>query len=349
MNSIYTIFIVVIIITAIGVWIFFNYRPKKQKKTDSLYTDALNAMLRADKRKAISILKDIVKRDSEHVDAYLQLGSILRDEDPHRALKIHQMLTVRPNLEHNQKIEIYKSLAMDYEAIGDLKRSKKEAEQILLIDKQNQWALSFLLDVGEKLKDWDYAEDKAKKLQKITGIHKDEDLAKYLVFKSEEKIKKNEIEAAELLLNEAIKKAPEFGLPYKYLGEIKMTNRDLVKAIDYWEKFISLSPEDSYKVFDNMESALFDIGRYSEVENFYRRVLEKDSKNIPGTLRLANVLNEKGEGQAAIKLIQGIINNGSNEISILLMKLKLSLSIQTPNELGHQIDLILNKLENVNE
>ena len=61
------------------------------------------------------------------------------------------------------------------------------------------------------------------------------------------------------------------------------------------------------------------------------------------------MLNEKGEDQSAIKLIDGLINNGSNKISILLMKLKLSLSIQTPNELGHQIDVILNQLENIDE
>ena len=349
MNSIYTIIAVVVIITAVGTWLFFNYKPKKQKKTDSLYTDALNAMLRADKSKAISLLKDIVKKDSDHVDAYLQLGSILRNDDPQRALKIHQMLTVRPNLEKNIKIEIYKSLAMDYETIGNLKMSKREAEQILLIDKQNLWALTFLLNLGEKIKDWDYAEDKAKRLQKITGDYNNQELVKYLVFRSEEKIKENEFEAAESLLNSAIKQAPEYGLPYKYLGEIKMVNRDLVKAIEYWEKFINLSPEDSHKVFDNLESALFDLGRYSEVEKFYRKVLAKDSMNVAGTLRLANVLNEKGEDQAAIKLIDGIINNGTAKISILLMKLKLSLSIQTPSELGHHIDDILSQLENIDE
>ena len=340
------IFTVVLALTAVGIWIFFRYKPKKQKKTDSLYTDALNAMLRADKNKAITLLTDIVKQDSDHVDAYLQLGSILREDDPQRALKIHQMLTVRPNLNQNIQIEIYKSLAMDYETIGDLKRSKREAEQIFTIDKNNQWALSFLLNLGEKIKDWDYAEDKANKLQKITGNYNDKELAKYLVFKSEEKINKNEFEAAESLLNNAIKKVPEFGFPYKYLGEIRMANRDLVKAVEYWEKFVNLSPEDSHKIFDNMESALFDLGRYSEVENFYKKVLDRDPVNVAGILRLANVLNEKGEDQAAIKLIDNIINNGSDTISILLMKLKLSLLVQTPSELGHQIDDILTKLDN---
>ena len=59
------------------------------------------------------------------------------------------MLTVRPNLEKNIQIEIYKSLAMDYETIGNLIRSKREAEQILIIDKENQWALSFLLKLDK--------------------------------------------------------------------------------------------------------------------------------------------------------------------------------------------------------
>ena len=349
MNQLYTIILVVIAITGISVWIYFKFKPIQQKKTDSLYNDALNAMLSADKHKAISLLKDIVKQDSEHIDAYLQLGSILRAEDPQRALKIHQMLTVRPNLEQNIKIEIHKALSMDYEAIGDLQRSKKEAEQILIIDKQNQWALTFLLNIGEKTKDWDYAEDIAKRLQKVSGKYNDGDLTKYLVFKSKEKIENSEFEYAESLLNKAIKQAPDYGLPYKYLGDIRMEKRDLVKAIDLWEKFISLSPGESQKVFDNMESALFDLGRYSEVENFYRKVLKKDSMNVAGTLKLANVLNEKGEDQAAIKLIDSIINNGSDKISILLMKLKLSLLIQTPAELEHQIDEILIKLEDFDE
>ena len=348
MNLIYSILPVAVILTVIGIWIFFNYKPKKQKKTDSFYTDALNAMLRADKSTAIQLLKSIVKKDSEHIDAYLQLGNMLRDDEPQRALKIHQMLTVRPNLNHNFKIEIYKALAMDFEAIGDLKKSKSEAEQILIIDKKNQWALSFLLNIGEKIKDWDYAEDIAKRLQKITGNHDNQELAKYLVFKSKEKINNNDYEGAEVLLNNAIKQAPEFGLPYKYLGEIKIVNRDLVKAIECWERFIELTPQDSQQVFDNMESALFDLGRYSEVENFYRKVIQSDPKNVASILKLANVLNEKGEDEAAIKLIENLIENGNAEISILLMKLKLSLSIQTPAELGHQIDQILSKLENIN-
>ena len=66
-------------------------------------------MLRTDNRKAIKLLRDVVKQDSDHIAAYLQLGNLLREEDPQRAIKIHQMLTVRPNLSKTIKIEIYKA------------------------------------------------------------------------------------------------------------------------------------------------------------------------------------------------------------------------------------------------
>ena len=49
-------------------------------------------------------------------------------------------------------------------------------------------------------------------------------------------------------------------MPYKYLGDIKYLNRDLVKAIEYWEKYMELSPNDeSHLVFDSIETALFDL------------------------------------------------------------------------------------------
>ena len=97
-------------------------------------------------------------------------------------------------------------------------------------------------------------------------------------------------------------------------------------------------------VFNEIESALFDLGRYSEVENFYRRVLDKNKNNLEAVIKLANVLDEKGEHQAALTLVEGSIQPENVDIAVLVMKLKLSLSISTPVELGHQIDEILGHL-----
>ena len=97
-----------------GGFIFYYYRPKKQARTESVYTHALNAMVRGDSRTALNNLRHVVKQDTNHIDAYLQMGDILREEgNAQAAIKIHQSLTVRPNLDNDVKIDIHRSLALD--------------------------------------------------------------------------------------------------------------------------------------------------------------------------------------------------------------------------------------------
>ena len=311
--------------------------------------EALNAMLLSDKRKAINLLSTLVKNDSEHVSAYLQLGNLLRDEDPDKAIKIHQMLTVRQNLDKETKIEIFKSLSLDYKKINQLPKSKIEAEKIFDLDKNNLWANEFLLSLAEKTEDWDYAEKKARDLKKIKSFEGEVNLSNYTLQKGVRYFEENNASEAEKLFRKAINESPEFAMPYKYLGDIKSSNRDLIKAIEYWEKFMELSHNESHLVFDSIETALFDLGRYSEVEKFYRKVLENNSKDLNAGLRLANVLNEKGENKAAIDLIDSFILEENPSVLVMLMKLKLSLSSKTPAELGHFIDEILKVIKSSNE
>ncbi len=349
MDSIYIV-ILVAVTFIIAILTYYQFKkPSIKKRTDTIYIDALNAMLLSDKRKAINLLSVLVKNDSEHVSAYLQLGNLLRHEDTDRAIKIHQMLTVRQKLDKETKIEIFKSLALDYKKIKDLQKSKFEAEKILELHKTNLWANEFLLSLAEETEDWDYAEKKATELEKIKSFKGEINLSKYTLQKGLLHLENNNFLEAEKLFRKAISESPEFAMPFKYLGDIKYENRDLVKAVELWEKYMELSPNDSHLVFDSIETALFDLGRYSEVEKFYRKVLNNNSKDLNAGLRLANVLNEKGENKAAIDLIDSFINEENPSILVMLMKLKLSLSTKTPAELGYFIDKILKILKTSNE
>ena len=69
-----------------------------------------------------------------------------------------------------------------------------------------------------------------------------------------------------------------------------------------------------------------------------------DPSNFEAVIRLANVLEEKGEDGAALSLVEDAIDPSSTDVRSDIMKLKLSLSTSTPVELAHQIDMILEKL-----
>jgi len=338
------IFLVASAVILAAVFIYY-FRPKKQQRTESIYTHALNAMVRGDTRTALSHLRNVVKQDTNHINAYLQMGDILRGEDnAQAAIKIHQSLTVRPNLSNEIKRDIHKSLALDFKQLGHITKAMGEAEMVLKLDRKNLWANEFLLKIFEQQREWDKAMQTTKAIQKLKQSRDPSQIARFLVYQGMEKLEKGQLKEAESQFQKAVKTSPEFGLPYLRLGDVFAENRDLVKAIENWEKFALLNPEEGRLVYSKIESALFDLGRFSEVEKFYERILEKDPSNLNALTKLANVLEEKGEHNNALNLVEDALSKNGSSVHARLMKLKLSLHVSKPHELSNQIDEVIQLL-----
>lgn len=338
------LFLIGIVIAALviaGIAFYLN-QPKKKPRTESLYTDALNAIVRGDTHTAMDHLRDVVKQDTEHVDAYLQLGDLLREDGhPEQAIKIHQALTVRPSLPDSLRVEIHKSLALDYSRNGQVKKAKQEGERVLKIDRKNAWVIEFLLDIAERERDWEQAAAMAKLSQRLNHSKDVNRLAEFQVFQGMDKLAHGDRAGAKASFDNAIRLAPNFGLPYLRKGDLLAEERNIVKAVEAWEQFTVLSPEQSRRVFSKIETALFDLGRFSEVEKFYLRVLDRDSSNIDALAKLANVYEEKGEHRKALEFVNDMLRKNTDSTHVRLMKLKLSLNTSRPHELAHQIDELM--------
>ncbi len=342
--------IIILILVIIGGLTFFYIQPKQQAKTESIYTDALNAMVRGDKRTALKHLRDVVKQDTNHVDAYLQMGDILREEgNALAAIKIHQSLTVRPNLKNDVKIHIHRSLALDYNQISQLAKARREVELLLKLDKKNLWANEFLLALFEKQQDWDKATQISKIIQKVKQLQDPTQIARFLVLKGMDKHEKGKVDEAIKTFDIAAKTDPNYEKTYLCLGDIYLVKRDLVKAIDNWEKYALLNPENGKMIYSKIEAALFDLGNFSEVEKFYERIVDKDPSNLSALTKLANVLEEKGEHNSALLLVEDALSKNQTSIHAHLMKLKLSVQVSKPNELSNHIDKIIQLLTSNNE
>ena len=304
------------------------------------YTEALNMLVRGDSQNAIRLLRDVVKQDTNHLDAYLQLGDILRDEgNSQNAIKIHQSLTVRPGLDDKLQIQIHQSLAKDYLSLNEISLAKKEAEMILNIDKKEFWATEFLLDLAEKSHDWAQAAHLIKTLDSNNSdITR---LARFKVYEGMGKFENDDRKGAEQCFNKAIEIAPNFGLPHLYLGNLFSENRNLVKALEHWEQYALLDLKNGSSIYSKIESALFDLGRFSEVEKFYQRALKNNPRNLDALAKIANVLEEKGERQKALDLVEDALTQHEDSIKLRLMKLKLSIQYASPPQLSQQIDKMI--------
>ncbi len=318
------------------------YRPQKPRKFESIYTDALNAIVHGDTKTALRLLSEVVKQDTNHINAYLQMGEILRAEgNPHQAVKIHQSLTVRPNLDNQLQIDIHRSLALDYQQVNNFAKSKNEAMIILKIDKKNIWALEFLLNLAEQDRDWVEAASLAKDIQKLTQRKDPSSLAKFQMLEGLDQLEKNDRDRAKKCFKKAIEIDDNYGKAHECLGDFYNEDRDLIKAVEHWEKFAHLDVDDASNVFHKMESALYDLGRYGEVEKFYKRLLNDNPGHMDALARMANVLEEKGERQQALDLLETALKQFEKSVHTRLMKLKLSLTDSPPHELSRQIDEII--------
>jgi len=297
-------------------------------------------LVRGDSQNAIRLLRDVVKQDTNHLDAYLQLGDILRDEgNSQNAIKIHQSLTVRPGLDDKLQIQIHQSLAKDYLSLNEISLAKKEAEMILNIDKKEFWATEFLLDLAEKSHDWAQAANLIKTLDSNNSdITR---LARFKVYEGMGKFENDDRKGAEQCFNKAIEIAPNFGLPHLYLGNLFSENRNLVKALEHWEQYALLDLKNGSSIYSKIESALFDLGRFSEVEKFYQRALKNNPRNLDALAKIANVLEEKGERQKALDLVEDALSQHQDSIKLRLMKLKLSIQYSSPPQLSQQIDKMI--------
>ena len=340
MNS--TLLIAVIILIVAGITAAVYFRPKKPRRYESLYTDALNAIVRGDSKTALKLLRDVVKQDTDHINAYLQMGEILREQGhAQQALKIHQSLTVRPNLDDDIKIDIHRSLALDFLSFDNLIKAKQEAEFILKVEKRNTWALEFLLGVAERERDWIHAAKLAKDIQKIKQQQDPSKLAQFQVFEGLDKLSKDDRKGALHCFQKALEIDPNYGQAHRRLGDYYAEDRDLIKAIDHWEQFAIQDPDKAGNIFSKIETALYDLGRYGEVEKFYERMLNSNPENLDALARLANVLEEKGERQQALDLVDSAMEKFDHSVHARLMRLKLSLTIAPPHELSQQIDKII--------
>ena len=263
------------------------------------------------------------------MEAYLLLGNTIRSDFPEQAVKIHQSLTVRPGLSKSVLVDIHIALAEDYRALKKIDLAKREGENILRYERRNKWALELMLALAEEEKDWQQAEHWNRLLLKIYGKDITPDLGRYHVYAGMDKMESGDLSAASEF-KKAIKISSESALPYLYLGKIYNREGNKEAALEYWREYVLLTAKPVLDIYKVIEDLLFELNRYSEVEEIYRGIVEKHPENTEALVRMVNHMLEKGNAGKAISLLD---RYSVDSMTVRLLKHKVSL----PNEISPDI------------
>ncbi len=76
----------------------------------------------------------------------------------------------------------------------------------------------------------------------------------------------------------------------------------------------------------------------------YTRILAKNPNDKNAIVKLSNLLNDKGDKEAAIKLVEKSINKSQDSNIARLMKIKILLEQANPTDLKDQIDELIDKI-----
>ncbi len=321
----------------------------KRKDSTTLYIEALEHLVDGKTDLAITKLREVIQLDSSNVNAYVLLADILRKRNIiDQAIKIHRSLTIRQRLTKEQKILIQTSLAKDYLVLGKTRLARESSKKILEFDRHNNWAADFLVRLAEEENDWKKADDLLSSIEKSSGNMDARRHARYRMMIGRSKESEGDLEGAKEDYKQAITFDQTYADSYLYLGNLHEKSGDLEPALEHWRKFAELAPSAAKQVFERFERALYQLGRYGDVEEFFRHIMVKNPNDMDALIGLVDVLQAKGEHERALGIVDDALARNRRSIRARLARLKISLRRVHQDQLSAEVDKIVELIPSSN-
>jgi len=279
-------------------------RRKRGGGRRSLYVEALYALIEDRKDDAYSLLSAAVRGGEEDIDAYIQLGNLMRERgQADKALQLHRGLTVRPGLTFDDEKTVQLAIAEDLAAAGRTGRAVSALETVRRKRKDAD-VLAALHRLYHASGEYEDAYGALKDLSRIDASVTPLMRAQYLSSAACSLIESGDVETAGRYLERARKEdasCPEA----LYLGAgLAMDRGDLDKAARMWESLLSIDMDYFNEVAAKLEKALFESGRFEELEGILSRLLGKYPDNPMLLSELAGFYAKKGEILKGIDMLE---------------------------------------------
>lgn len=204
--------LVLVIFLAVLTACYFGYRSFWHKsiigRKNSLprdYLIGLNFLINEETDKAVDVFIRMLEVDSDTVETHLALGKLFRRRgEVDRAIRIHQNLIARPQLDKLFREQALYELGQDYLSAGMLDRAEKIFNELLSINEHHLFALQALLDIYQQEKSWQNAIQIAHKIETAANKNLQDVVAHYYCELAENALQDKQYELAEKYLDRAI-------------------------------------------------------------------------------------------------------------------------------------------------
>lgn len=269
------------------------------------YFRGLNFLLSDQPDKAVDTLIKMIDLNSDTVETHIAMGNFFRHRgEIDRAIKVHQNLVSREEIQATQRENALKELGLDYVQAGFLERAENAFLQLLNSDKHYVIAQQQLFNIYQTTKEWQRAIELAERMVDCHGDN--DDVAERLAhFYCEQAIKEQSNEQlgeALTLLQKAVNADERAVRPWLLLGHIAKEQGKYEDAIAY---YLQVAERD-INWFSEAVPSLEDIAeKTGEWERFAAELESHWQECATSYLAMVDVLLRRGEtGQAADYLLE---------------------------------------------
>jgi lipopolysaccharide biosynthesis regulator YciM len=303
------------------------------------YFRGLNFLLNEQPDKAIEAFIEVVKVDPQTIELHFALGSLFRRRgEVERAIRMHQNLAERPDLEPVQRRQAVFELAQDYLKAGLLDRAEEHFSQVLGTDLEEQ-AAAFLLEIYEQEKEWEKAIATAERLEAHTGQSRQKEIANFECEIATREIMQSRFDAARPHLARALAHHRLCVRANMLLGDLEQALGNDEAAIEAWTRIESQNPEFLPLVAERMIAAYRRLGRLEEgltlLKGYLARYASIDLLNVAFQAEL-----ETAGTESAYRLVREELRR--NPTLLGLDKLLEAQMLEVPAARRHDLELVKN-------
>jgi lipopolysaccharide biosynthesis regulator YciM len=236
------------------------------------YFQGLNFLLNEEPDKAIDSFLEVAKVDSQTVELHFALGNLFRRRgETDRAIRMHQNLIDRDDLEEKVRLHALAELGQDFLKAGLLDRAEEIFNRLIGTAFEAE-AKRNLLEIYQVEKEWQKAIDLARELP---GVASQQEVAEFCCELAAGEIMRSRPEAARTHLEAAMQENRKCVRASLLQGDLLLQEDGAEAAIAAWQRIEQQAPTYLALVAQRLLDAYRKLGRRDEGIALLRGYLER--------------------------------------------------------------------------
>jgi len=321
-------------------------RRRPEDEASAALRAALLAVLAGEEDRAEELIARAARADSSAIDAYLALGRLYRSRDEvGRAIRIHQNLLLRNDLQKAERITALAELARDFERGGFVRRAIACYEEVLTCDARDVAALDALLELLSEARDYPRAIEVSRRLARVKRERAPHTEASLLVRMAEVAHAEGRSEVARKAVKRALRKNADSCGALLLLGQLESERNRGKAALTAWRKAAQVGGPGAAAVYPRLESAYASLDRGQEYPGFLRELLQQRPDDVTLGLVLAQALATRGDVEPAVTELRRLLDGDSRSIQARVALGRLLLSEHRHTDAVKEYSELLEVLE----